>query len=145
MNKDTFVSQRYPRHGKTGTHSPPAQELEKIVDNLARLLAQGKESRTEALLREYGLIGLVGRMVWVPIRVTLFLGGLASAFTLGSFSLNKWSGNLQSLEGLLLGGTLSAIAFWLLLMRRFPFLAPLLSIGILLGILVRGGSLRGIL
>lgn len=121
---------------------PSVQELEKIINNLARLLEQGKENRIEAHLREYGILGLAGRIVLIPVRVTLFLGGLASAFALGLFSLNMWSGTHQSLEGLLLGGTLSAIVFWLLMMRRFPYLAPLLPIGILLGILLRGWPLN---
>lgn len=121
---------------------PSVQELEKTVNNLVRLLEQGTENRIEALLRKYGILGLAGRIVLIPVRVTLFLGGLASAFALGSFSLNMWLGTRQSLEGLLLGGTLSAIIFWLLMMRRFPYLAPLLSIGILLGILVRGWPLN---
>lgn len=121
---------------------PSVQELEEIANNLAHLLARGKESRTESLLREYGILGLAGRIALAPIRIALFLGGLASAFLFGVISLNKWSGNLLNLENILLGGLLAAIVFWQLVMRRFPFLAPLLSIGILLGLMVRRGSLR---
>lgn len=121
---------------------PSIQELEEITNNLAHLLAQGRESRTKALLREHGILGLVGRIALAPLRIVLFIGGLASAFLFGVVSLSKWSGNLLNLENILLGGLLAAFVFWLLVMRRFPFLAPLLTIGILLGILVRGGGLR---
>lgn len=124
---------------------PSIQELEEITNNLAHLLAQGRESRTKALLREHGILGLVGRIALAPLRIVLFIGGLASAFLFGVVSLSKWSGNLLNLENILLGGLLAAFVFWLLVMRRFPFLGPLLSIGILLGIMVRGGSLRWIL
>lgn len=85
---------------------------------------------------------LVGRIALAPLRIALFIGGLASAFLFGVVSLSKWFGNLLNLENILLGGLLAAFVFWLLVMRRFPFLAPLLTIGILLGILVRGGGLR---
>lgn len=117
---------------------PSIQELEEITNNLAHLLAQGRESRTKALLREHGILGLVGRIALAPLRIALFIGGLASAFLFGVVSLSKWSGNLLNLENILLGGLLAAFVFWLLVMRRFPFLAPLLSIGILLGTLLRG-------
>lgn len=121
---------------------PSVQELEEIANNLAHLFAQGRESRTESLLREHGILGLAGRIALVPIRIALFFGGLASAFLFGVIGLNKWSSSLLNLENILLGGLLAAAVFWLLVMRRFPFLAPLLSIAILLGILVRGGGLR---
>lgn len=118
---------------------PSAKELEEIADNLVRRLEQRVEGRIEALLREYVLLRLAGRILVILLRLGMYLGGITSAFAVGTLLLNKWTGGQLSLEGLMLGGLLSVSLFWLFVMRRYPILAQLVSMGTLFWILSRGG------
>lgn len=115
------------------------KDLENVGNNLERGLQRRSEQRAEELLQKHGFFGLMGILAFAPVRIGLFLGGLASAFAVGSLFLNKWVGGLQTYDNLLLTGGASAALYWFFAMRKYPLAAPFLPMGILLWILTHGG------
>lgn len=115
------------------------KDMENLGNNLERGLQRRSEQRAEELLQRHGVFGLMGILAFAPVRIGLFLGGLAAAFAVGALYLNKWLGGLQTLDNVMIVGAVTAAAYWFFAMRPFPLLAPLLPIGIVLWMLTHGG------
>lgn len=115
-----------------------AKDLENVGTRLERNMKRRSEERAEALVRQHGILGLGGLILLAPVRIGLFLGGVGAAFALG-FIFAPRVFSVAAVDDLVLVGGLTATAYWFFVMRKFPLLAPLFPMGILLWILLRGG------
>lgn len=116
-----------------------AKDLENIGKNIERSLENRSEKRANELLQQHGLFGLMGLLAFAPIRIGLFLGGLASSFAVGALYINKWVGGVGSIDNLIVAGGLASGLYWFFVMRKHPILAPIFPIIALFWILTHGG------
>lgn len=115
------------------------KDLENVGKNIERALDQRSEKRAEELLQQHGLFYLMGVLAFAPIRIGLFLGGLGASFAVGAIFINKIVGGVGTIDNLVISGGLTAGLYWFFVMRKFPLLAPLPPIAIILWVLTHGG------